>query len=230
MMIRALVLYFILLSSLLAVAKDSMKEVYSGKIPVSGSYGIKLEVPKDWTDPGDYTKATITFDGKTLFSLKDLQASSLVNVGEFPSGTKSMGKYLKVFPAGVKSKSQFILALSNWIGGSGDDELILVSLKENTAKLSFRESTKIAAIKDFDGDGYFDLLKTGGRGEPTAENNYSYDPFLVYLQVQSGNKIKFKLDEALSKKWSEENNFHWHGMKYDEKIRVDKSGNMASQK
>ncbi|MCB0415819.1 MAG: hypothetical protein KDD50_15885, partial [Bdellovibrionales bacterium] len=165
---KAILLASVFLACHAATAKVSMVKVYSGKIPTGNGYTIKLEIPKDWDDPGAYTKVTLYQKGKSVFSLNELQASDLKNVDNFPENTKNIGKYLKTFPLSFKSRSQHVLAMSNWMGGSSDDELILVSLFNHTPKVIFQKSVKVLFIKDFDGDGYYDILKAGGRGEPNG--------------------------------------------------------------
>lgn len=76
-------------------------------------------------------------------------------------------------------------------------------------------------LEDFDQDGLLDFLKSGGNGEPTSIENGSYDPYLVYKQKRDAKGIKFEIDEALSKKYSQSNGYDWHGKKYDEKITVN---------
>ncbi len=213
-----------------SIAEESMKEVYFGKTPGLKNYDVRLQIPKGWDEQGDYTKITIYKKGKSVFELTDLQATSLNNVDKFPKQTKNMGKYLKIFPVGLKApNSQILLAFSNWRGGSAPDELILINFSKDVPKKIFQESIKLTAIEDFDKDGYYDLLKLGGRGEPTGENNFSYDPFLIYRQIRIGDEIEFKVDEELSKKWSSKNSFYWHGLKYNDKIRVDKKGELVPQ-
>jgi hypothetical protein len=75
-------------------------------------------------------------------------------------------------------------------------------------------------LEDFDHDGLFDFLKSGGAGEPTGPDRGSYDPYLVYRQKREGKIIRFEIDEALSKKYSQSAGFEWHGPKYNEKIQV----------
>ncbi|MGZ3790115.1 MAG: hypothetical protein ACXVLQ_16385 [Bacteriovorax sp.] len=205
--------------------KEKIKTVYFGKLPL-GSLQVKLEVQEDWNDPGEFTSLKIIKGNEVIFSIANLQGSKLKSVLAFPAGTKSLGQYLKTIPVSTKSdNAQYFLAFSNWVGGSSDDEFVLLKMSgNNKPKEVFHQSIEVASIKDYNGDGLLDILKTGGRGEPVANNNFSYDPYLVYLQIANSNSTEFKIDENLSKSWSLENKFEWHGSKYEEKIRVDKNG------
>jgi hypothetical protein len=212
----ALLIYF-------AYAQQPLQQIFKGQIP-NTNYQIMLELPAGWDDPGFFTRLTITDGVKTAVALKDLQGTSLEDVKSFPAATLNLGKHVRIFPASKDAKDRFLI-LSNWVGGSDWDQLILLHVSEQ-GKISrvFQKSMLATTIKDYDGDGFFDLLEEGGKGEPTSDNNFSYDPYLVYQQVNKGKLREFRINEKLSRKWSEENRYYWHGSKYNEKLRVDKSG------
>jgi hypothetical protein len=222
-----LVLMIIALVSQNSFAKEKMKTVYQGKLPL-GNLQVKLEIPVVWNDPGEYTSLKIIKNHKVIFSKVNLQASKLKNVHEFPAKTQSLGQYLKIFPASKKAgNTQYFLAFSNWVGGSSDDALILLKITSNsTPKEVFNQAITVTAIKDYNRDDLLDILKEGGRGEPIEVNNFSYDPYLVYSQINNKDSTEFKIDESLSRDWSLENKFEWHGPKYGEKTRVDKNGKL----
>lgn len=80
------------------------------------------------------------------------------------------------------------------------------------------------SLEDYNGDGLMDFMKTGGIGEPVSDTTGAYDPYLVFKQVRDGKEITFKIDEALSEKFSNSKGFQWHGSKYSEAIIVDNTG------
>ncbi len=83
-------------------------------------------------------------------------------------------------------------------------------------------------LEDYDQDGLLDFLKSGGHGEPTSDENGSYDPYLVYKQKRDTKSIEFEIDEELSKKFSQLNGYAWHGKMYNEQITVNqKTGKLV---
>tara|TARA_B100000749_G_scaffold122825_1_gene93787 strand:- start:27289 stop:27993 length:705 start_codon:yes stop_codon:yes gene_type:complete len=94
----------------------------------------------------------------------------------------------------------------------------LLKVSPEEAKVHFSKEID-GYFEDYNKDGLTDIVKIGGRGEPQSGGT-SYDPYLVYKQTNA-DKIDFEIDEDLSKKLSRENNYEWHGPKYDESVVVD---------
>ena len=207
---------------------EKMKSIFTGKLSWAGNYSVHLELPEGWNDPGEFSHLTILKDKTVVFELKDLQAERMSSSRADPAGTKDlgghnkMGELLKMIPLDKKHKV-WALALSDWIGGSSDNNFILLA-KDDSSDIyqAFKESITIAKIADYNGDGKLDVLKQGGRGEPSY--GFSYDPYLVYKQTLKNGRIVFEIDDQLSQKWSAENHFEWHGNHYDERLNVDKDG------
>ncbi|MGZ3694401.1 MAG: hypothetical protein ACXWQO_09470 [Bdellovibrionota bacterium] len=209
-----------------------MDKVFEGKIPWKGNYSVRLELPSNWYgDPGDFTRLIISEKGKTLLNLGDnnsVQAEAIKSVVSLPKGAKKLGKFLTVIPSAPKG-GESLLGFDEWMGGSSSNQLNLIG--KNSAgdvSLVFQAILQKGEIRDYDGDGKFDILSRGGMGEPTGKSA-SYDPFLVYRQMEKDGVITFKKDEELSKKWSAENTFEWHGIKYDSDLRVDEHGKLISK-
>jgi hypothetical protein len=218
----------------LAFAAEPMKlnKVFEGRLPWKGNYTVKLELPAGWNgDPGDFTRMTISTKGKPDFVLGDkegLQGQSIREVRILPKGTTKLGKFLQMIPSAAKGSTKF-LGFDQWRGGSNNDLLYLIGLNNSgEIYIAFQSPIQSTEIRDFDGDGKFDIINKGGLGEPTGEFNF-YDPYLVYRQIESDGAITFKKDEELSKKWSAANKFEWHGLNYSSDIRVDLHGNVSSK-
>lgn len=205
-----------------------LKTVYRGKLPWGKDFSVKIYLPEDWNDPGHFSELNIFKGQLRVFTLKAMSGEKISqSVDKFPAGTKSLGEYMKVVPL-TKDHQEKALFLSNWVGGSDDNEIIILGIDhKSNVYLSFKESVHLAKIADFDGDGKYDLLKKGGRGEPSRGR--SYDPYLVYKQVVRDGVIAFVLDEELSKKWSAQNQFEWHGPEYNEKLDVDEHGKIIKK-
>lgn len=164
----------------------------------------------------DYSGLSIQKDGKKVLSLEKRCGREVKQHG--PSVVAD-GKWVKIVKLGPSPADVYLCFSeepSNYVYRTtlvttGDKPLVAFS-GEITGN-----------FRDFNGDGLFDLLKDGGHGEPTGKS-LSYDPYLVFVQKKAGDKTDFKLNEDLSKKFSAENNFEWHGPKYDESIQVDGRG------
>lgn len=129
------------------------------------------------------------------------------------------GKIVSVIKLSTKEDNEFLLfteepemySLRSWIVGinpQGRAEQIYLGPARGK-------------LEDFDQDGLLDFLKSGRAGEPTSDENGSYDPYLVYRQKREGNGIRFEIDEGFSKKYSLSMGYEWHGSKYNEKIIVN---------
>lgn len=151
-----------------------------------------------------------------ICSLKDRCGRQIKERG--PS-VVSEGKWVKAVKLGSNPKDVYLYFLEE-----PSNYLFQTLLLTTDEKMSVAFSGKISGkFQDFDGDGQIDLLKVGGRREPTGAA-FSYDPYLVYLQTKRDGKLDFKLDEVRSKEFSAANQFEWHGPKYDAAIRVNARG------
>lgn len=211
--------------SFLGTAQAKLEQVYEGTLPWGDrKITAELEVPKPWDQQGAYTTLTLSENGKKIFSLKNLHAGKISSVGSFPEATESYGEYLKMIPLDSKATVRG-LVLANWVGGAQQDQFIIIVMDDKGVPYTaLRKSLYISTLKDYDDDGKIDILVHGGSGEPVGEGLFSYDPYLVYKQKNKANKVTFEIDEGLSKKWSQENHYEWHGSKYSEKILVNEKG------
>ncbi len=146
----------------------------------------------------------------------------------------------------TKEKGRHVLGGGKWIQvlklGPAVTDIYLYILEESssynfkTTLIQFQKNPSViysgpisGRFEDRNKDKLLDLVKAGGHGEPTGPSS-AYDPYLVYVQVKKGKKLNFTLDEELSKEFSTQNNYEWHGAKYDENLQVDDHGHLAGTK
>lgn len=208
-------------------AKEEMQTIFKTQLAGAKNTALLLERPTSWDDPGDFTKVTLMKKNKKVFEQDNMQAIKFSGRLVFPESAQILGEnFAYLMPSGTKSKLQ-LLVYQNWTGGSSPDSLIFVDINSKKPKIIMNQSHYFSEIRDYNSDGLFDLLVEGGNGEPSSSNRFSYSPYLVYQQSVKNNKISFKLNTELSKKWSEENNFQWHGPEYDSKIVVNHKGELV---
>lgn len=182
----------------------------------SSKFVVRFYGPAEFCE---YDSFSIEKNGKKVFSLKDRCGRQIKERG--PS-VVAEGKWVKAVKLGSHSSDIYLHFLeepTNYVF-----QTLLLTTDE---KISVAFSGKISGeFQDFNGDGQLDLVKQGGRGEPTGAA-FSYDPYLVYLQTKKAGKVDFKLNEVRSKEFSTANQFEWHGTKYDATIRVDARGTIV---
>jgi hypothetical protein len=181
------------------------------------STNVELFVPDvaDW-DGGAYEVARFT-QGKTGTELK-LPYGRALEV-KVPKGVIiKHTKYVDLIA--LDSKGTRRALVFERLSPPGPAEYVFVALDKKGSLIEMaRVSGQIARITDYDHDGSNDILMKGGIAEPGA-----YAPYLVFRQAQTTGTQKFELDEQLSKRWSAENHYEWHGSKYREDIVVDEHG------
>jgi hypothetical protein len=162
----------------------------------------------------------------TFKSGKAIKKIHIHNVLEFKNlDFPKLDKYLRY----VQKDGVTFVLISEWAAPKSLFHVVEVATERVTAFTPGGNFT-FHSFKDYDGDGTFDILSLGGRGEPRTANQFSYDPFLIYKGVKGSNGTEFKLDEKLSQKWSLENKFEWHGSSYSESIIVDRNGKMIEER
>jgi len=205
--------------------EPALKTVYDGSFTTAPKIRVHAQIPEAWNDPGEFSKLTLYKNGKEALKMDDVQASTL-DQKSFPDEAEKIKNFMVVFPQSAKSIRK-LLAFAHWRGASHADELILVDLSLKKPKVIFRKSEHFKEVRDYNGDGLYDLIKPGGNGESSDKDSYAYDPYLIYKQSRKNGQAHFELDEMLSKKFSHENKFEWRGPAYDSKILVRKTGELV---
>jgi len=203
----------------------ALKTVYDGSFTTAPKIRVLAQIPNNWNDPGEFTRFTLFKNGKEALKMDDIVASTL-DQKSFPDDAEKIKNFMVVFPQSAKSIRK-LLAISHWLGASNPDELILIDLSLKKPKVVFRKSEFFKEVRDYNGDGLYDLIKPGGNGESSDNDSYAYSPYLIYKQSRKNGQAHFELDEALSKKYSQENKFEWRGPTYDSKILVRKNGELV---
>lgn len=168
-----------------------------------GTYEVIGTIAKEWDDPGEYTQLIIrTPDGKEL-ALTDLAGVPIKD--NIPISTPNLlnSRYLLLIPKAPRDKNPF-LVFTEWAYGSTPGYVTVIALNDNGyPEVVFREELVVTEFVDYDGDGYLDILINGysGGGEPRTRD-------LVYTQKDINGHIKFKVNDNLSRKWSNENRPH----------------------
>jgi hypothetical protein len=189
-------------------------------------YKIQATIPSEWDDPGDFTTLRVFKNKKIVFELKNIQAVKFNYHPAFQKNAIDFGHYFKMIEI---SKSINVICFNIWLGGSSLDQLNFLALDSNgIPTVIFQSSYNVSEVIDYDQDGLKDILVKGGSGEPFSNEVFSYDPYLILKQKNSRGVITFSIDEEMSKKWSKDNHYEWHGKNYDEKIKVNKDGKLIS--
>jgi hypothetical protein len=171
----------------------------------------------------DYDQVDVLKAGKKIASLKKRCGRESKLKGDY---VLSQGKFSSIVKIGPSNDDIYIYLFeepSNYVYKTS-----LFQIKDGQIKQTYSDKV-YGSFSDRTGDGYLDITKEGGHGEPSGDDVNSYDPYLVYVQSKRGDSLKFTLDESLSKKLSLENDFEWHGKAYDEKIKVNSKGHIVHQ-
>jgi len=205
--------------------ETALKTVYDGSFTTAPKIRVLAQIPEVWNDPGEFTKFSLFKNGKEALKMDDILSSNL-DQKSFPDVAEKIKNFMVVFPQSAKSNRK-LLALSHWLGGSSPDDFILIDLSLKKPKVIFRKSEFFKEVRDYNGDGLYDLIKPGGNGESHDSDSYAYSPYLIYKQSRKNGEAHFELDEKLSKKFSQESKFEWRGPNYDSKILVRKTGELV---
>lgn len=166
-----------------------------------------------------YDAISILRQDQRVFELKNLCGREIPRKGTQVLSSRNFSQIVKL---GSKETDVYLRIFEEPANNLFKTTLISLSSKPSVAA-TIGEQGK---FEDFDQDGLVDFLKPGGEGEPTGKTR-SYDPYLVYRQTKEN--VSFVFDEKLSRRYSEQNKFEWHGPKYDEAIQVDKNGKALSK-
>ncbi|HPI41557.1 MAG TPA: hypothetical protein PLJ21_12175 [Pseudobdellovibrionaceae bacterium] len=200
---------------------DHDKIVFDGPLSTSHKLQLRLQVSKN--DPSNaFTKLILLKNSVEVFKLENLQGTQLDKLS-LPKNVEKVQNLFALLPLGPKIKQKVLILMEDQGVGDGS-KLTMISINDTAPTILYSENIKITEIRDINKDGLYDLLKSGGFGEPIGPDNYSYDPYLVFKQINKNQSITFNIDEKLSKKWSKESNYRWWGPQYNESKRVNRHG------
>jgi hypothetical protein len=178
---------------------------------------IQLRNPPADGDPGIFGMVTIALSNgtKKAFTAKDIWASVDEDfIKEHKSGVSSPNVFV------FKQPKQTLLVLFGFHYGSGREELTVIGIQGNDARVVFNEPYDyLLKLEDLDKDGKIDLLVRNAYEMYDVADSLKadigvYSPYLVYTLDKEA-----KLNQELSESYNREN-YVFAGLKYNEKIRV----------
>lgn len=188
-------------------------------------------------DPGDFHRVRIQIAGRPEFILENTEgwvryrgnANALENslnclkdkvtgifkyeaaaVNNYKSIVKS--DYIALTPVSPRRNKEFVLLLFGYQYASSPGTLHVISLdQKGDPKVIFEKEFEVSQLEDLDGDNMVELIGNPWYGEVFGPDDifHSYVPTYIYSLTRKDNALQLQLNEALSKKYNEENFYGW---------------------
>ena len=193
------------------------------------SYKFILEIPDDWSDPGDFLKLRILPPNNGQeYTLVD--SGGFVNISSELSNPKleqrnlAKSEYLYFSPDMMQADKTPLLILFCWAYASSPGVIHILQLGvAGRPHEVFNGEFLITAFADLDRDGRKELIGKRWLSEVLGDCLQSYSPYFVYGYPQKGtSSLQYSL--ALSEKYNRAHYYGWIGPRPTERFFVVRCG------
>jgi hypothetical protein len=212
----------------LGLAQTTWKKVSDFRFDWNGRRNVRiiLEIPENWSDPGDFTRIRILVPGEKQFEAKNdggwvkfrsEGASTSANVRGYKNLVRS--EYVLAQNASELGRTLLVVVGYSFASSPGSLDVIELPSSGPPRTVLHKDELGLRELRDLDADGTIEVVGYPCLSQEFGNDLLTYDPFNVYkLGPVSGDAAKISI--PISRNYNIDHYYGWAGINCSEKIAV----------
>jgi len=187
---------------------------------------VALEIPKTWTDPGDFTRIRIRVPGQREFVLgnkygwvkyRSQEAATSPKVNKWKNLIPS--EFLLALTARENNRTMLFLLGYSYSSSPGSLDVLEISATGQPRVVLHRLEFGLLDVRDLDSDGIAEIIGFPCLSQEFGNGLLTYDPLNVYKLGSIPGEVA-KLSIPLTKSYNLEHYYGWAGSQCSENFAV----------